>query len=80
MSFPKLCDLWPHDLISLFLTLVLKVENRKENQKNNKKNEEENKKKLNLLLSVLTSDIKAFIQNSNGLYASCFHHMIKTCT
>jgi len=78
-SFPKSCDLWPHDLVSLSLTLVLKVENRKENQKNNKKNKKENKKKLSLLLSVLTSDIKVFIQNSNGTCASYFHHMIKTC-
>ena len=51
ISFPKSCDLWPCDLVSLSLTLVLKIKNRKGNQKNNKK---ENKKKLSLPLSVLT--------------------------
>jgi len=48
--FSKSCDLWPHDLVSLSLTLVLKIKNRKGNQKNNKK---ENKKKLSLPLLVL---------------------------
>ena len=57
MSFPKSCDLWPHNLISLFLTLVLKIENGKENQKNNKKNKKENKKKLSPPLSVLTISV-----------------------
>ena len=55
--FPKSCDLWPCDLISLFLTLVLKIENGKENQKNNKKNKKENKKKLSPLLLVLAISV-----------------------
>jgi len=36
-------DVWQHDLITLTLTLILKMENGKENQKENK-NEKENKK------------------------------------
>ena len=56
-TFPKSCDLCPRVLISLFLTLVLKIENGKENQKNNKKNKKENKKKLSPPLSVLTISV-----------------------
>jgi len=29
---------------------------------------------------IKSSDIEVFIQNSDGLYASYFHYMIKTCT
>ena len=37
MFFYESCDLWPHDLVTLTLTLVSKIENGKENQKKNKK-------------------------------------------
>ena len=36
MSFYKSYDLWPHDLVSLSLTLVLKIKNGGENQKKDK--------------------------------------------
>jgi len=37
------------------------------------------KMKIDIVKSeVESSDIKIFIPNSNSLYISCFHHMIKT--
>ena len=46
-------DVWQHNLVTLTLTLVLKIENGKENQKKNE-NRKENKNKLSpLLLSLM---------------------------
>ena len=46
-------NIWQHDLITLILTLALKIENGKGNQKKNE-NRKEKENKLSLLLSFLT--------------------------
>ena len=46
-------DVWQCDLVTLTLTLVLKIEKKNENQKKNE-NRKEKKNKLSPLLSSLT--------------------------
>jgi len=47
-------DVWQHNFVTLFLTLVLKIEDGEENPKENE-NRKEKKNKLSLLFSSLTT-------------------------
>ena len=70
-------NVWQHDLVTLTLILVLKIEDRKEDQKENE-NRKEKEDKLSLIFSSLTIErYKKFQKN-----ITCLPHvdlMDNTC-